>query len=78
MRKYNSLLFIIFCVLVVSCNKIENKFPLQNDLKVNIASLASVNAVSFFNAPFINYDNDSIERITVLGPQLTNPYLYQI
>ena len=62
-------------MLVVSCSKTENKLSLQNNLKLNATSLALKNLSTFFNAPCINYDNDSLERITVLGAQLYNPYL---
>jgi hypothetical protein len=62
----------IFLILFASCKKIEMK-PLQSgDAK---GSLSLSTNITLSSAAFIPHDDDSIERITVLGVQLTNPYL---
>jgi hypothetical protein len=46
--------------------------PPQNG---DTANLSLTNNNTIFTADFIPHDDDSIERITVLGVPLTNPYL---
>lgn len=69
--------FLIFCFSVISCKKTDltpqEKMP--DSLLQNGASLFAGNAANLSSAVFENHDEDSIERITVLGARFTNPYL---
>lgn len=72
MRKFSAIACCLFLIVSVSCKKIEMKPPQPGDTAGNL-SLSTKNTI--FSAAFVPQDNDSIERITVLGAQLTNPYL---
>ena len=50
--------------------------PPQNGDTTGNLSLSNNNTI--YSADFIPHDDDSIERITVLSSQLTNPYLIPI
>ena len=80
MKTFKSLLCIFIGAFLFSCNKIENQPPknLNENSKTATASLPAANFANYFNTPFVLHNDDSIERITVLGAQLANPYLIQI
>ncbi|HXH99755.1 MAG TPA: hypothetical protein VNI52_05780 [Sphingobacteriaceae bacterium] len=61
--------FIIILFLSSSCRKNELPDELFDGSANSKSALASTSAI------FENHDDDSIERQTVLGGQLTNPYL---
>ncbi len=67
------------CFIIFSCKKIELKpateLSEQANLPKNTARLLASGGGGFQSADFIPQDGDSIERETVLGVQLTNPYL---
>lgn len=69
-------LFLIFCITIISCQKIELQ-PSKDGASLlgeNMKTSASTN-FQLVSAPYTPIDNDSIERPTILGVQLTNPYL---
>ncbi len=49
--------------------------PTPHQSSGRLSLTASSNIVYTDSMNPVNYDNDSIERITILGIQLTNPYL---
>ncbi len=69
MKTFKSLLCIYISAFLFSCNKIENQPPinLNENSKTATATLPAANFASYFSAPFVLYNGDSIERITVLG-----------
>jgi hypothetical protein len=70
--------FLLFCSLIFSCKKMELKSTAdidgQEKLAKNSARLMASGGGTG-SADFIPHDEDSIERETILGYQLTNPYL---
>jgi len=69
-------LFLIFCVTIISCQKIALQPSKDGALLLgeNMKTSATAN-FQIVSAPFTPIDDDSIERPTILGVQLTNPYL---
>jgi hypothetical protein len=81
MKKYYFALFFAFCVLLISCTKIDNQPPqsLISDSTATIPSSSSnKNYRSLLNTVFENHDDDSIERPTVLGRNLQTRTWFQI
>ena len=72
MRNHSFLVFITFLFLFASCKKIEMKPPQNPEAPGGISFSQNT---TLYSADFIPHDDDSIERITTLGVQLTNPYL---
>ena len=66
--------FLILLILSGSCRKNELADELSDKISAKTINLKSVLA-STSAIDFENHDDDSIERQTTLGSQLTNPYL---
>ena len=62
----------IFLITLVSCTKMDLK-PGDNSMIPSLVSTAK--SMAIYDPPFTPHDDDSIERITVLGSQQPNPYL---
>jgi hypothetical protein len=62
----------LFLITFISCTKMQVD-PKAASLEPALLSVAQTNGL--YDPPFTPHDDDSIERITVLGAQSPNPYL---
>ncbi|WP_419803463.1 hypothetical protein [Mucilaginibacter sp.] len=73
--------FVVLLLLSVSCKKNESEIDKalskgKDSAALNLKGLSSSMMLnSLATSVFENHDDDSIERVTILGNQLTNPYL---